>query len=43
MAVANKAANKLVGPGEEVLGQFLGSKEFPVKWASEAEKELFWV
>ncbi len=34
---------KLVGPGEEVLGQFLGDKNFPVEWASEAEKELFWV
>jgi pyruvate,water dikinase len=34
---------KLVGPGEEVLGQFLGDKKFPVEWASEAEKELFWV
>jgi pyruvate,water dikinase len=26
-----------------VLGQFFGDKDFPVKWASEAEKELFWV
>jgi len=28
---------------EEVLGQFLGDEAFPVTWASEAEKELFWV
>ncbi|HEX8940551.1 MAG TPA: PEP-utilizing enzyme [Candidatus Limnocylindrales bacterium] len=28
---------------EEVLGQFLGSEDFPVDWKSEAEKELFWV
>jgi pyruvate,water dikinase len=43
MAVANKAVTTLVGPGEEVLGQFLGDKSFPVEWDSEAEKELFWV
>ena len=36
-------ATKLVGPGEEILGQFLGDKNFPVEWASESEKELFWV
>ena len=34
---------KLVGPGEEIMGQFLGDKDFPVQWASETEKELFWV
>jgi pyruvate,water dikinase len=34
---------KFIGPGEEVLGQFLGDKNFPVKWDSESEKELFWV
>ncbi len=28
---------------EEVLGQFLGDATFPVDWASETEKELFWV
>jgi len=28
---------------EEVLGQFLGSDEFPVSWDSEKESELFWV
>ncbi len=28
---------------EEVLGQFLGDDEFPVEWASEAEKQLLWV
>jgi phosphohistidine swiveling domain-containing protein len=37
------ATTKLVGPGEEILGQFLGDKNFPVTWASETEKELFWV
>ena len=36
-------ATKLVGPGEEVLGQFFGDKVFPIDWASESEKELFWV
>jgi phosphohistidine swiveling domain-containing protein len=44
MAVAKTVeTNKIVGPGDEVLGQFLGDKEFPVEWESEAEKELFWV
>jgi len=28
---------------EEILGQFLGSDEFPVSWDSEKESELFWV
>jgi phosphohistidine swiveling domain-containing protein len=28
---------------EEVLGQFLGSEEFPVEWESDFEKKLFWV
>jgi pyruvate,water dikinase len=28
---------------EEVLGQFLGDESFPVDWASETEKLLFWV
>ena len=28
---------------EEVLGQFFGDDQFPVKWESDAEKELFWV
>ena len=36
-------ATKLVGPGEEVLGQFLGDKTFPIEWDSPSEKELFWV
>jgi phosphohistidine swiveling domain-containing protein len=36
-------ANKFVGPGEEVLGQFFGDKTFPVSWDSPSEKELFWV
>jgi phosphohistidine swiveling domain-containing protein len=29
--------------GDPVLGQFLGSDEFPIHWASEREKDLFWV
>jgi phosphohistidine swiveling domain-containing protein len=33
----------VVTPTEEVLGQFLGDDEFPVKWESEAEKQLLWV
>jgi phosphohistidine swiveling domain-containing protein len=41
--MAMAATTKLVGPGEEILGQFLGDKDFPVTWASETEKELFWV
>ena len=28
---------------EEILGQFLGDGSFPVTWASEAEKDFFWV
>jgi pyruvate,water dikinase len=28
---------------EEVLGQFLGDETFPIEWASETEKLLFWV
>ncbi len=28
---------------EEVLGQFLGDDAFPIEWASESEKLLFWV
>lgn len=27
----------------EVLGQFLGDDSFPVKWESQAEKDLFWI
>jgi len=28
---------------EEILGQFLGDKTFPVSWESEVEKDFFWV
>ena len=28
---------------EEILGQFLGDETFPVAWASEVEKDFFWV
>ncbi len=28
---------------EEALGQFLGDEKFPIEWASETEKLLFWV
>jgi pyruvate,water dikinase len=28
---------------EEVLGQFLGDRSFPVTWDSDAEKDFFWV
>jgi pyruvate,water dikinase len=34
MAVATK---------EVILDQFLGDESFPIEWASEAEKSLFWV
>src|SRR5260221_9140122 len=30
-------------PGEEILDQFLGTDDFPVTWASEDERRLFWV
>jgi len=30
-------------PNDQVLGQFLGSDEFPVEWSSELEQRLFWV
>ena len=32
-----------VEPNDQVLGQFLGSDEFPVAWSSELEQRLFWV
>jgi phosphohistidine swiveling domain-containing protein len=32
-----------VAATEEILGQFLGDQTFPVTWASEAEKDFFWV
>lgn len=28
---------------EEILGQFLGDQTFPVEWASETERDFFWV
>lgn len=28
---------------EEVLGQFLGDETFPVEWASDTERDFFWV
>ena len=28
---------------EEVLGQFLGDEDFPVDWASDVERDFFWV
>ena len=28
---------------EEILGQFLGDESFPVDWASETERDFFWV
>ncbi len=33
----------VVATKEEVLGQFLGNEDFPIEWASQAEKDLFWV
>jgi phosphohistidine swiveling domain-containing protein len=32
-----------VAAAEEILGQFLGDGSFPVSWASEVEKDFFWV
>ena len=34
---------ELVAAAEEILGQFLGDGSFPVSWASEVEKDFFWV
>ena len=28
---------------EEILGQFLGDESFPVEWASDTERDFFWV
>ncbi len=33
----------VVAEKEEILGQFFGNEDFPVNWASQSEKELFWV
>jgi phosphohistidine swiveling domain-containing protein len=33
----------VVAAKEEILGQFMGNEDFPVAWASQAEKDLFWV
>jgi pyruvate,water dikinase len=32
-----------VAATEEILGQFLGDDAFPVTWASDVEKDFFWV
>jgi phosphohistidine swiveling domain-containing protein len=32
-----------VPASEEILGRFLGDESFPVDWASETEKDFFWV
>jgi pyruvate,water dikinase len=42
-AVRDAIIDLVANPREEVLGQFLGSDEFPVTWGSEAEKQLLWV
>jgi phosphohistidine swiveling domain-containing protein len=28
---------------EEILGQFLGDESFPIEWASDTERDFFWV
>jgi pyruvate,water dikinase len=33
----------VVAEKEEILGQFFGNEDFPVNWASQSEKDLFWV
>ena len=33
----------VVAMKEEILGQFLGNEDFPVAWATQTEKDLFWV
>src|ERR671910_466013 len=40
---AMEVAAMAVEPNDPVLGQFLGSDEFPVEWSSELEQRLFWV
>ena len=32
-----------INDNDEVLGQNLGTEEFPVRWESDLEKDLFWV
>jgi phosphohistidine swiveling domain-containing protein len=32
-----------MGSDDEVLARYLGEQDFPVRWESEAEKDLFWV
>ena len=32
-----------VATREEILDQFLGDDDFPIEWASDQEKDLFWV
>jgi pyruvate,water dikinase len=32
-----------VAATEEILDQFLGDESFPIEWASETEKDFFWV
>ena len=32
-----------MAPTEEILGQFLGDEAFPVDWASDVERDFFWV
>jgi len=32
-----------VAPTEEILGQFLGDEAFPIDWASDVERDFFWV
>jgi pyruvate,water dikinase len=32
-----------VAVNDEILGQFLGDETFPIAWASEVEKDFFWV
>jgi phosphohistidine swiveling domain-containing protein len=34
---------RTVPQAEEILGQFLGDEAFPVTWASDPEKQFFWV
>ena len=39
----NSGGGQALALDEQVLGQFLGDDSFPIEWASDTEKKLFWV
>jgi len=40
---ARALEDESVAPSEEILGQFLGDEAFPIDWASDVERDFFWV